>query len=159
MSNITVSETINATLEEVFEAASNIPECASYIDGIEAIETLKESPESPNNIGVVGEGYTWRETRIMFGKTATEDMTIINWSPPNSYQVEARSCGCYYLSDFTFEHIGDQTTKMTMSFNGTPESFGAKIMMFVFSFMTKKMAKLLAKDLHDIKVKVESNKE
>lgn len=161
MSNITVTETIHAPIDRVFEIASNIPNCASYIKGIELIETLEEAPPAETNLGLVGKGYTWRETRIMFGKKATEDMSITKWFPPNSYIVEARSHGCHYLTDITFESLPEQDGKpvstMTMSFNATPETFGAKIMMLVFSFMTKKLVQCLADDLRDIKAVAETD--
>ncbi|MGV6813837.1 MAG: SRPBCC family protein [Phycisphaerales bacterium] len=166
MSSITVTETVHAPIERVFEIASNIPNAANSIRGIELIETLEEAPPADNNNGPVGLGYTWRETRIMFGKEATEDMSITKWSPPNSYTVEARSHGCHYLTELTFksnsadsnsdDHAQPVTT-ITMSFNATPETMGAKIMMFIFSFMTKKLVNCLADDLRDIKAAAEAD--
>ncbi|MFK7760371.1 MAG: SRPBCC family protein [Phycisphaerales bacterium] len=161
--NITVSETINAPLDRVFAVASDIPNCASFIKSIETIETLNEAPLAPDNIGPVGKGYTWRETRIMFGKVATEDMTITQWSPSTGYIVEARSHGSHYLSSFTFESVENQdanpSTRMTMSFTGTPETFMAKVMMKVFTKLFKKLTvKLttcLEDDLRDIKIAAE----
>lgn len=160
MSSITVTETVHAPIERVFEIASNIPNAANSIRGIELIETLEEAPPAENNNGPVGLGYTWRETRIMFGKKATEDMSITSWSPPNSYTVEARSHGCHYLTEITFKSLPEQdgqpVTTMTMTFNATPENLVAKIMMFIFSFMTKKLVQCLAEDLRDIKAAAES---
>ncbi|MFG0314925.1 MAG: SRPBCC family protein [Phycisphaerales bacterium] len=156
MKPITVSETVNAPQDRVFAICAEIPNCASYIRGIETIETLHEAPPSPDNLGVVGEGYAWRETRIMFGKQATEDMTIINWNPPTSYDVEARSHGAYYLSTITCEPIDAQTTKLTMTFTAKPETFMAKVMMVLFSFMQKKLCQALQEDLEDIKKEAES---
>lgn len=156
MMNITVSETVNAPIERVFATAADIPNCATFIAGIETIETLAEAPPAPDNIGPVGKGYTWRETRIMFGKKATEDMSITEWAPPNAYTVEARSHGSHYVSHFTFEQTDDQSTLITMSFNATPETFLAKVMMKVFAAMTKKLTKCLVDDLRDIKTAAEA---
>ncbi|HCT46067.1 MAG: hypothetical protein CMJ35_04895 [Phycisphaerae bacterium] len=156
MKPIIVSETINAPIERVFQIASNIPDAAENIEGITAIETLKEAPPAPDNNGVVGMGYTWRETRIMLGKKATEDMSITQWTPPNAYCVEARSHGTHYLTDITFDQTDEHTIRITMSFNATPESFMAKVMMKVFAAMTKHLVKCLQADLADIKVKAES---
>jgi uncharacterized membrane protein len=158
--NITVSETISAPLDRVFAIAADIPNCAEFIRGIETIETLEEAPPAENNLGPVGKGYTWRETRIMFGKKATEDMSISQWSPPNAYTVDARSHGSHYVSDFTFEQTNDQDgpqTRITMSFNATPETFGAKVMMKMFAFMTKKLTQCLVDDLYDIKTTAEAD--
>lgn len=156
MSKITVTETINASIDRVFAIASDIPNAESFITSIESIETLEDAAPAPDNLGNVGLGYTWRETRIMFGHTATEDMSITKWSPPTSYTVEARSHGAHYLSDFTFDRIDDQNTRITMSFNATPETFLAKVMTKLFSFMNKKIAKCLSDDLKDIKSTAES---
>lgn len=157
MKPIIVSQTISAPLERVFAIASDIPNCAEYIRGIETIETLTEAPDAEHNLGPVGEGYAWRETRIMFGKEATEDMTIVAWNPPESYDVEARSHGSYYLSTISCEAIDEATTKITMSFNATPETIMAKVMMVLFSFMRKKLVQCLQEDLDDIKGVAESN--
>ncbi|MFG0299093.1 MAG: SRPBCC family protein [Phycisphaerales bacterium JB047] len=156
MKPIIVSETINAPIERVFQIASNIPQAAENIEGITAIETLKEAQPAPDNNGIVGLGYAWRETRIMFGKKATEDMSITQWTPPNAYRVEARSHGTHYLTDITFDQTDEHTTRITMSFNATPESFMAKVMMKVFAAMTKHLVKCLQADLADIKAKAES---
>jgi len=153
---ITVSETINAPIDRVFAIASDIPNCEGFIRGIETIETLEEAPPAPENLGPVGKGYTWRETRIMFGKKAIEDMSITVWSPPTGYTVEARSHGSHYLSEFTFDQIDDHSTRITMSFNAVPETFGAKVLMKVFAFMTKKLTKYLVDDLKDIKTTAEA---
>jgi uncharacterized membrane protein len=157
MATITVSEDINAPIDRVFQAASNIPDAAENIEGITEVETLTEAPPADNNNGPVGEGYEWRETRIMFGKKATEDMTITEWNPPNNYVVEAHSCGSHYLTNITFDQVDDTTTRMTMSFNATPETFMAKIMMKVFAFMTKSLIKCLENDMRDIKALAEAS--
>lgn len=148
---ITVSETIHAPIDRVFAVATNIPDAAETVRGINSIEVLEEAPHADNNNGVVGKGFKWRETRTMFGKQATEDMWITEWTPPEGYWVEARSHGCHYVSSFTFEDLGSSSTRMTMSFDGTPETFGAKVMMKIFSFMNKKLTQCLVDDLADIK--------
>ncbi len=155
--NITVSETINAPLDLVFATACDIPNCASFIKGIETIETLSEAPPGEDNLGPVGKGYTWRETRIMFGRKATEEMSITRWSPPDTYTVEARSHGSHYVSSFTFEPIDEHTTRITMTFDATPETFTARIMMKVFAAMSNKLTQCLADDLGDIKAAVEAS--
>ncbi len=161
MLNIAVSETVHAPIERVFEIASDVPNCASFIEGIAYIETITQASPSADNIGPVGVGYAWREARIMFGKKAVEEMAITKWSPPNSYTVEARSHGSHYLTEITFVQIENQndkpTTRMTMSFAATPETFMAKVMMKVFAFMSKTLVKCITNDLRDIKVAAEAD--
>ena len=151
MPSIHVTETINAPIDRVFAIATDLPNCHEWVEGIDSIEVLEPAPDAADNIGQVGRGFKWRETRTMFGKKATEVMWITDWSPPTGYTVEARSHGSHYLTPITFEDLGNGQTKMAMSFNATPETFGAKVMMKVFSFMTKKLAKCVADDLADIK--------
>lgn len=154
MATITVSETVNAPLATVFQTASDIPNAAGRVKGIDKIEVLTPAPPAPP---MVGKGFTWRETRTMFGRPASETMTITEWRPPHAYTVEARSHGCHYRTPFTFEELGPETTRMTMTFQATPETFMAKVMMKIFSFMTKQMAKLIHQDLKDIKAACESS--
>lgn len=156
MANITVSETIHAPQARVFELAADIPHAAERISGINKVEILEPAPEAPDNLGPVGLGFRWRETRTMMGKQATEDMTITEWSPPHRYTVEARSHGCHYRTPITVEGVNAGTTRLTMQFTATPETTMARVMMKVFAFMNKTVAKCLAADLMDIKASAES---
>lgn len=155
MSTISVTETINAPRERVFAIASDIPNAAGFVRGIEKIEVLSEAPPSPDNLGPVGKGFAWRETRVMFGKKATETMSITGWNPPVAYTAEAHSHGAHYLSLFTFTETEPGVTRVTMSFSATPETFMARVMMKIFSAMTKHLVKCLANDLRDIKAAAE----
>lgn len=143
MKPIEVSETVGAPIEEVFAIASDIPNAAGRVEGIKEIEMLSDGP--------VCKGTRWRETRVMFGKKAVEEMWITAWDPPRGYVVEADSCGCHYRTVFSFDEIGENETRMTMSFGATAETFMAKVMMKVFAGMSKSMAKMILKDLRDIK--------
>lgn len=154
--NIIVSETVNAPIDRVFAITSDIPNSAACIGAIESIETLNQAPPAPDNLGPVGKGYAWRETRIMFGKKASEDMSITAWSPPDAYTAEARSHGSHYVSVLSFEAIDEQTTRITMTFGATPETLTAKIMLKVFAAMSKKITKCLEDDLRDIKAAAET---
>lgn len=156
MPTITVSETVQAPLDRVFAAAADIPSAASHIRAIEAIEVLAEAPEAADNHGPVGRGFVWKETRTMFGKRATETMTITEWSPPHAYACEARSHGCHYRTTLAFQSTGPGTTRITATFQGTPETFAAKVLSKVFAFMNKTIAKCLAADLRDVKERLES---
>lgn len=151
MKPIAVTETIRAPRDRVFAVASDIPNAAETVRGIDLIEVLAEAPAAPDTLGPVGKGFAWRETRTMFGKKATEDMTITGWNPPESYTVEARSHGAHYVSVLTFEESEPGVTRMTMSFRAMPETFMAKVMMKLFAAMTKHLTKCLTEDLADIK--------
>lgn len=155
MTTITVSETIRTPQAAVFAMASDIPGAAGRVKGINKVEVLSSAEDSPDNLGPVGRGFSWRETRTMMGKQATEDMTITEWSPPHGYTVEARSHGCHYKSLITVAPVDPGTTRLTMAFQATPETTMARIMMKLFRFMNKQVAKCLGDDLKDIKAACE----
>lgn len=146
---ITEQVSIDAPIEEVWQAITNFDDLASRISGIEKVEIL----ERPDD-GLVG--LKWRETRIMFGKEATETMWITAAAENDCYETEAQSHGSLYRSR---HYVADQggTTELGMEFSAKPLTLGAKIMYFTMGFMFKGATeKALAKDLQDIKNAVEN---
>jgi hypothetical protein len=148
MQPMEVSQTVDAPVELVFDAATDLPNAADRIRGIDAIEMLTEGP--------VGMGTRWRETRTLMGRTATEELAITAWDPPRGYAVEARSCGTNYRTVFAFDEIAPGTTRMTVSFTATPTTLAARIMVRFFAGMRGMMLKCLAADLADVKTHAES---
>ncbi len=155
MPTITVSETVQAPLDRVFAAAADIPSVGERIKAIQKIEVLTPAPEAEDNLGPVGRGFVWRETRTMCGKQAAETMTITEWSPPHAYTAEARSHGCHYRTALTFQSTGPDATRITTTFEATPETFTARVFCKVFVFMNKTIAKCLLGDLRDLKAGLE----
>lgn len=147
MSTIEVSRQIAAPIEKVFGVASDFAGAPNVIKAIDKVEILTEGP--------VGRGTRFRETRIMFGRPASEEMEVTLFEPPRRYAVGCTSHGCRYHSEFRFEakHGG---TEVTMSFEAVPLTFFAKIMAFIMKPMIKSMAKMCAQDLDDIKTALES---
>lgn len=68
MTPIRMSTTIQAPPERAFAAFADFPHAARSVSGIERIEMLTDGP--------VGAGTRFRETRIMFGREATEEMKV-----------------------------------------------------------------------------------
>ena len=116
---IRVTKEINAPIEKVFEVFSDIQKAEERIEGITNIQFLSDVKE--------GVGTRWRETRIMFGKEATEEMEISVFNPPQSYEVVADSRGVYYHTIYRFTPKGD-ATQVEMVFSGKPTSLVAKLM-------------------------------
>ena len=61
------------------------------MSGIQSVERL----DGGTDFAV---GTRWRETRVMFGKTATEEMEVTGMDPGTSYTVEADNHGVHYTS-------------------------------------------------------------
>ena len=143
---VTVRERIAASPEKVFAAASDFGNAAKMIPGILRTEVLTPGP--------VGVGTRFRETRKMFGKEATEEMTVAEFEPPRRYVLLAESHGSRYRSELRFEPDG-AGTEVVMSFRGEPLTAVAKVMSVLMKPMMKSMSKLCAKDLADLKRSIE----
>ena len=139
---------IQGSREEIWKVITDIENCTERISGIEELEIL-ERPES----GLLG--LKWRETRTMFGKTATEVMWITDVDENQSYDVRAESHGSVYESRLS---IGDEGNHhvLKMDFDGQPQTLMAKLMMITMGWMFKGATeKALKQDLEDIKAAVE----
>jgi len=146
MAGITIRKHIDAPVEEVFARATDLAKAHEVIRGIEKIELLSEGP--------VGKGTRFRETRIMFGRQATEEMEILEFEPPRRYTLGAQSHGCRYHSEYLLEPNGPGTV-LQMTFEATPLTMVAKIMSVIMKPMMKSMGKLCNQDLDDLKAAIE----
>ncbi|MEM7244966.1 MAG: SRPBCC family protein [Acidobacteriota bacterium] len=141
MAKFTLSKTLHHPLEDVFAVASDFPNAAGAIQAITKMEMLTE--------GEVGVGTRFRETRVMFGREATEEMEVTRFDPPRSYELFCESHGCRYVTTMAFSPEGDGT-KIEMDFEATPLTFMAKVMSVVMKPMLNSCLKETAKDLDDI---------
>jgi|EndMetStandDraft_9_1072997.scaffolds.fasta_scaffold106889_2 carbon monoxide dehydrogenase subunit G len=137
---------IAAPPDVVFARASDFRRGAETITAIAKMEMLTTGP--------IGVGTRFRETRMMFGREATEEMTITAFEPPKRYTLSAESHGSRYHTELSFAPDG-QGTRMTMTFQGTPVTLMARIMSVLMKPMMKKVAQACAKDLDDIKAAAE----
>lgn len=147
MSSITLTREINAPVDDVFALASNFPNAAETIRGIDRVQMLTAGP--------VGVGTRFRETRKLYGKEATEEMEVTLYEPPKRYVIEAESHGAKYHTEFRFEERG-MVTEVTMTFGATPLTFVAKVMAFLTKPLMKVMVETCGKDLDDIKAAAEA---
>lgn len=145
---LVLEETVNAPQTETFQVFSDLRNAASRIDSIQSLELLSNGP--------VGKGTRFRETRVMFGKEATEEMEITAFDPPNSYAVEGDSCGAHFHTVYTFAG-NSQQTKVTMTMTSTAHTFFAKVMGPVMGvLMGPAMKKAMRQDHAQLKAAAES---
>ncbi len=147
MSRINISKTIDAPVDRVFSVMSDIPHAEETVSGITKIEMLTDGP--------VDRGTRWRETRLMFGREATEELEITRFVPNRSYAVECESCGVHFKTDFRF-HPQDGQTKVEMEMTTRPLSWMARIMSPLTFMMRGMLIKALTQDLDDCKRAIES---
>lgn len=147
---VSASTEIFASAKEVWAVIADIEHCVDTISGIDSVEILQ--PATGPSIT----GLTWRETRTMFGKSATEEMCISEAKEPHYYDTRAVSHGSVYLTHLAIEETESGCT-LTMTFNGEPQTFGAKFVWALTGWMAKRfMQKTIAQDLADIKAAVEA---
>lgn len=143
--NCVVSEHIGATPEAVFALASDFAGAAERISGITKVEMLTQGP--------VGIGTRFRETRVMFGKEASETMEVVDFQPGRSYTLRAHNCGCEYRTKVSVGAAsGGAGSELTFEFAGTPLTTVAKVMSGLMGWMMKgACVKAIRQDLADVK--------
>jgi hypothetical protein len=148
---VEVQVNIAGPKEAIWGVVTDIANASENISGIEKVEVL-EQPED----GLVG--LKWRETRTMFGKTATEVMWITDSAENEFYKTRAESHGSIYISTIA---IAEQngSCSLTMTFESKAQSFLAKLLCIPMGLVFKgTMKKAILKDLNDIKAVVEQQR-
>jgi hypothetical protein len=147
MPTVTLAKHLNAAPEAVFALATDLANAPGRVKAITKLELLTPGP--------IGVGTRFRETRVMFGKEATEEMTISAFDPPHGYEVTAHSCGTDYHTIFRFlpESGG---TRVEFEFHARAVSFFAKLLTPLMFLMKGVMRKCVEQDLEDIKKAAEA---
>jgi len=150
MLKVTANIEINKSRDSVWKAITDIENCAHMISSINKINIL-------NNPAEDFVGLKWEETRVMFGKEATETMWITDFVEEEYYSTRAESHGSVYLSKLSLSKSGNGTL-LTMSFEGIAQTYAAKLLSFLMGpFIKNSINKALTKDLQDIKLFVEKH--
>jgi carbon monoxide dehydrogenase subunit G len=149
MFGFTVDRHIAAPPEVVFARTTDLRRAPEVITAIVKMEVLTSGP--------VGVGTRFRETRVMFGREATEEMTITAFEPPKGYTLSAESHGSRYHTELSFAPEG-QGTRVTFTFQGTPVTLMARVMSVLMRPMINSAMKACAKDLDDIKAAIERDR-
>ena len=149
MTLMTVTEDIEADCETVFSYATDVPNWPDYITGIVGTEILDEEP--------MRLGTRFRETRVMFGKEATEEMEFVEFDSPRRYVVESVSCGAVFRSECCCEARDENRCKISISVSSRPLTMVSRVLSFVTRPLMKwTMRKCLVGDLRDLKKSIES---
>lgn len=148
MQSVTVRQPCAAPAEVVWTLATDLAALPETMSGIAAVEVLTQ--------GEFGVGTRWRETRRMYGKDATEEMTITAVEPERSYTAEATSRGMHYVTTFQFLPT-EHGTDVVMTFGGEALGTAAKVMSRATGWaMTGSVRKLVQKDLADLATAAEA---
>ncbi len=109
----------------------------------------------PEEFGV---GTRWRETRTMFGRAATEEMTVTGMTPGQSYTVVADGNGTRYESELLVAEDGPNTCTISMTFRGIPTSPVSHVLSATIGrLFTGATRKALEQDLADLAAAAEGS--
>ena len=140
--------TINGSKPAIWAAITNIENASETISGIENIEVL----EKPAN-GLVG--LKWRETRTLFGKSATVEKWITDAAENEFYKTKAEDGGFVYLTTKSISESNGGIT-LTETHESEPQGIVAKLLSIPMRLLLRGVAKkYLLQDLNDIKAAVE----
>ena len=149
MRELVVTHDSSAGPAKVWSVLTDLDNAATTISAIEKVERLDGG-------GGFELGTSWRETRTMFGKTATEDMAVTELDPGRSYKTEARSHGAHYVSTNRVDPI-EGGSRITVTFGAEPTSVFARVFAVTIGrLFDNATRKALAKDLTEIAATAES---
>ncbi len=141
---IDISQQVAAPAATVWDLITDIEHSNQFISGIQQVERL----DSGSNFDV---GTRWRETRMMFGKSATEEMTVTAVEPGRSYTTESHHGSSHYSTRLAVEPDGDSACVLSMKFDAQADGLLNKTLgAVVGTLMVSTTRKLMQQDLADI---------
>jgi hypothetical protein len=144
MSELTINQEVKAPAERVWAVLTDLEGTERTLRAVRKIERL----DGGSSFGV---GTRWRETRVMFGREATEEMAVTAIEPGRSYVVEADSRGTHYRSVMGVEALGDSRSRVYMTFAAESSGLLGKIMAATIGrLFVGSIRKALRQDLEDI---------
>lgn len=142
MADVSASTVIKAPLGKVWDVFTDIPAAADRLSGLQKVEVLTGEP--------FGTGYRWRETRRLYGQSATEEMWVTAAADRRFYEVAANSHGSEYLSRYDFTEVADGV-RVDVVFKVEPVSALAKALDLLTGWMSRgNIGKLLRQDLAEL---------
>lgn len=141
---IEIHQDVRAPAEVVWAIITDLEHCPAVISGIESVHIL----DGPADFGV---GTRWRETRVMFGRSASEEMTVTAVDPGRSYTTQAQHGKAQYTSVMSVEAKGEAACVLSMRFEARVSGVLNKTLgVLVGKIMQSSTRKLMAQDLADI---------
>jgi carbon monoxide dehydrogenase subunit G len=129
-----------------FAAAIDVSNWPRFISGIQSVAVLTPGP--------VTAGTRFLETRVMFGRQATEEMTFAEITPPDRFVLTAFNHGTAYRAEHLFAAEGAET-RMTLVFEGHPSTLVSRLFAPLGRLFAGTVRRQLEADLADPKHETE----
>jgi carbon monoxide dehydrogenase subunit G len=141
---ITVSRTINASVEKVFDTIAHIENFSKAVPHIVNVEFLTDSKR--------GTGTRFRETRIMRGKEASTELEVTEYVENDRVRIVADTHGTVWDTVFTVKP-GDGGALLEMVMDAKPGGMTAQLMNMAMKGM---LQKALEADMEAVRAYCES---
>ncbi|MEQ8769983.1 MAG: SRPBCC family protein [Phycisphaerales bacterium] len=142
MGTLSYTYTFGAPADRVFDALLDIEAWPEMMTGIAMTERLTDGPTRV--------GTRFRETRVMMGREATEEMEFTAMEPGRSYTLGGTSCGCEMRFEHTLTPEGGGS-RLDIEMTSKPVTLFAKVVGPIAGAMMKgAMRKCLDKDFDDL---------
>lgn len=139
MTQTTVTRSIDAPLEVVFETISDIRNFSKAVPDIVNVEFLSDIQ--------AGVGARFRETRVMRGREASTVLEVTEYVDDERIRLVSDSHGAIWDSEFTVrQHAA--TTELTLKMDARPRTFLARLMVPITRGFVQKA---LEKDMDAVK--------
>ncbi len=144
---IVVEDIIRAPRAIAFANATDVRNWPRMISSIESTEILTREP--------IGAGTRVRETRRMYGRASSAEMTFAEFEPPSHFVLTADSNGTAYRIQHDFADAAEGT-KLTLTFVAEPASLSAQLLTPLAMMFRSTLRRQIAIDLGDLRRAIES---
>lgn len=147
MTTVTVTNRLEAPVEQVFAAFTDIEHSAQRVSGIKGVELL--------TTGAFSLGTRWRETREIMGRLDDADMEVTAFEKGRRYTITHYKGGVKIDTHFVFAADGDGT-KVSIEFALENQGLPPGLLTPVSWAIAGKVKEVLTSDLKDMKKSVEA---
>ena len=145
-----MSREVSVSPVVLWELVTDLDRAPNVISAVTAVERL----DGRTGFEV---GTRWQETRMMFGREATEVLEVTEIDPGKSYTVEAESLGARYRSVISVAATPGGSM-ITMTFGAEPSGAVSKVLAGTIGKLFEGgTRKALVRDLDDIAVVAEAD--
>lgn len=147
MTTVTVTNKLEAPVDAVFAAFTDLEQNAGRVSGIKNVEML--------STGGFRLGARWRETREVMGRLDDAEMEVTAFDQGRGYTITHYKGGAKIDTVFTFTPDGE-ATNVTIAFALENQGLPPGLLTPVSWAIAGKVKEILSRDLSDMKKSVEA---
>ena len=147
MTTVTVTNKLEAPVDQVFAAFTDLEQSAGRVSGIKNVELL--------STGGFRLGARWRETREVMGRLDDAEMEVTAFDQGRGYTITHYKGGAKIDTVFTFAPDGEGTN-VSIAFALENHGLPPGLLTPVSWAITGTVKEVLTKDLSDMKKSVEA---